>query len=149
MKIVLFSLLCLILIGMISYSYAEWMKPGEATELPEVMIQLVVRDSNGYFLAYMESEQIIGLDPLELNRFLDNQNETRKEFLIKDDKKYESQQWEVTNNVFDQRLAYSITRLLDVYENEFVPLLTMRHESYQTQPGDTLRMFWTVIRPAS
>jgi len=149
MKIVLFSLLCLILIGMTSYSYAKWMSPDEATELPEVMIQLVVRDSNGYLLSYMESEQIIGLDPLELNRFLDNQNETHKEFLIKDDKKYESQQWEVTNNVFDQRLAYSITRLLDAYENEFLPLLTMRHDSYQTQPGDTLRMFWTVIRPAS
>jgi len=149
MKIVLFSLLCLILIGMTSYSYAKWMQPDEVTELPEVMVQLVVRDSNGYLLAYMESDQIIGLDPLELNRFLDNQTETHKEFLIKDGKKYESQQWEITNNVFDQRLAYSITRLLDAYENEFIPLLTVRHDSYQTQPGDIVRMFWTVIRPAS
>jgi len=149
MKIILFSLLCLILIGMISYSYAQYTIVDRNTKLPEVMLQLELRDSNGGLIAYIESEQIIGISPLELNRFLDNQNQTRKEFLVIDDKKYESQQWEIRGDAYVEQLAYSGTRLLDIYQNEFETLLFMRHDSFQTQPGDTVRIFWTVIRPAS
>jgi len=93
MKIVLFSLLCLILIGITSYSYADFIVIGGTgkTEvvLPEVMCQLELRDSNGVLLTYIEAEQIIGIDPPRLAVFLDNQNQTNKEFFIKDDKKYE------------------------------------------------------------
>jgi len=149
MKIILFSLLCLILIGMISYSYAQYTIVDKNTKLPEVMLQLELRDSNGGLIAYIESGQIIGISPLELNRFLDNQNQTRKEFLVIDDKKYESQQWEIKGDAYVSQLAYSGTRLLDIYQNEFETLLFMRHDSFQTQPGDTVRIFWTVIRPAN
>jgi len=93
--------------------------------------------------------KIIVISPLELNRFLDNLNGTRKEFFIKDDKKYESQQWEIKGVTFDKRHAWSATRLIDVIQNEFLTLLQIRHDSYQTQPGDTVRIFWTVIRPVS
>jgi len=154
MKIVLFTLFCLILIGMTSYSYAEFIVVNKTTVLPEVMLQLELRDSKGNLLTYVESEQIIGISPLELNRYLDKQNQTSAEFLIreffiKDDKNYESQQWEIAGVTFDRKHAYSATRLLDVHQNEFVTLLLIRHDSYQTQPGDTLRIFWTVIRPVS
>jgi len=150
MKIVLFSLFCLILIGITSYSYAEMITVDKNTKLlPKVMLQLELRDSNGGLIAYIEADQIIGISPFELNRFLDNLNHTRKEFLIKDDKKYESQQWEVNTETFARELAYSGTRLMDMYQNEIIPLLIIRHDSFQTQPGDTLRIFWTVIRPVS
>ena len=151
MKIVLFSLLCLIMIGMISYSYAQFTDvDGKNTDLLlKVLLQIEVRDSNGNLLAYLEVDQIIGISPLELNRFLDNQNQTSKEFFIKDDKKYESQQWEIIGDAFTLKSAYSSTRLLDSYQNELITLLVMRHDSYQTQPGDTTRIFWTIIRPVS
>ena len=149
MKIVLFTLLFLILIGITSYSYAQWTVPDKNTILPEVLLQMELRDSNGSLLAYVETEQVIRLSPLELNSFLDNQNQTRKEFLIKDDKKYEIQQWEIEGHTFDKKHAYSSTLLLDTVQNEFVILLQMLHDSYQTEPGDTLRVFWTVIRPVS
>ena len=149
MKIVLFSLLCLILIGMTSYSYAKLIVPDKNTELPEVLLQLELRDSNGSFISYTEAEQIIGISSLELNRFLDNQNQTRKEFFIKDDKKYESHIWEVKNEKYNKQHTYAATNLLDTYQNEFVELFRMRHDSFQVQPGDTAKLFWTVIRPAS
>ena len=149
MKIIYLSLLCLILIGMTSYSYAQLTVVDKNTRLPQVLLQIEVRDSNGSLIAYIEADQIIGISPLELNRFLDNLNNTRKEFLIKDDKKYESQQWEINTETFVEELAYSGTRLLDLYQNEYVTLLIVRHDSFQTQPGDTLRIFWTVIRPVS
>jgi len=149
MKIVLFSLLCLILIGITSYSYAQMIIPDKDTKLPEVMVQMELRDSNGSLVAYIETEEIRGISPLELNRFLDNQNQTRKEFLIKDDKKYERQQWESIGQTYDKKDSLSITRLLDVDQNELVILLVMRFDSFQVQPGDIIRVFWTVIRPAS
>ena len=164
MKIVLFSLLCLILIGMTSNSYAgshnmtanvefdqaAWKtSPFKGITLPEAMVQLQLRNSNGNLVAYIESEQIIGIHFWGLNNFLDKQNQTSKEFFIKDDKKYEIQQWEKTVEFVSQKTDYSIYRFLDIYQNELVNLLSMRHDSFQTQPGDTLRVFWTVIRPAS
>jgi len=154
MKIVLFSLFCLILIGITSYSYGflyhtDLLTPDEKTKLPQVMLQLELRDSNGGLIAYIEADQIIGIAPPELNRFLDNLNNTSKEFFIKDDKKYESQQWEVNTETFGIELAYSGTRLMDIYQNDIIPLLIIRHDSFQTQPGDTLRLFWTVTRSVS
>jgi len=151
MKIVLFSLLCLILIGLTSYSYAEWVSglDLENIKLPKLLLQLELRDSNGGLVAYIETDQIIGLAPSDLNKFLDIQNQTRKEFFIKDDKKYERQQWEIKGDVYTEKLAYSTTRLIDVYQHELVTLLMVRHDSFQTQPGDTVKIFWTLIRPAS
>jgi len=149
MKIVLFSLLCLILIGMISYSYAQWIVVDKNTKLPVIMLQGVLRDSNGILVAYIEADQIIAISPLELNRFLDNLNQTHKEFFIKDDQKYESQQWETNTETYHEKLTYSSSAPRDIYQNEFVTILQMRHDSYQTQPGDTMRIFWTMIRPVS
>ena len=149
MKIVLFSLLCLFLIGMTSYSYAQNTPDDENTELPEVLLQILLRDSNGSLVAYIETVRFLLINPLELNIFLDNQNQTRKEFFIKDDKKYESQKWETKHDEFSIQHAYSTTQLRDVYQNEFVPLLLFLHDSFPVQPGDTARFFWTVVRPAS
>jgi len=154
MKIILFSLLCLILIGTTSYSYAVWIKlrdnPDKNIELPKVMLQLELRDSNGILISYAEGEQILGIAPFELNRYLDKiQKKTGKEFFMKNDIKYESQQWESRSSPYTDKLAFSTTRLLETYQNEFLPVLDIRHDSFQTQPGDTLRIFWTIIRPAS
>jgi len=149
MKIVLFSLLCLVLIGMTSYSYAGMLSYYEVDNLPEVLLQLELRNSNGNLLAYIESEQITGIRPLELNRFLDNLNNTSKEFFIKDDIKYERQQWEKTTEKFGKRHAWSAFQLLDLHQNEFISILVVRHDSFQTEPGDTIRVFWTLIRPVS
>ena len=149
MKIVLFSLLCLFLIGMTSYSYAQNTPDDENTELPEVLLQILLRDSNGSLVAYIETERFLLVNPLELNIFLDNQNQTRKEFFIKDDKKYESQKWETKHDEFSVQRTFSSTILKDVYQNEFVLVAQMLYDSYQTQPGDTARFFWTVVRPVS
>ena len=43
----------------------------------------------------------------------------------------------------------SLFNLYAPEQNEFNLVLTANHNSYKTQPGDTLRVFWTIIRPAS
>jgi len=152
MKIALFFLLCLILIGMTSYSYAaSWTSIlSEIKNVPiTVLLQLELRDINGFLITYIESSQIIGIAPQELNYFLDNQNQTHKEFFIKDDIKYKTQSWEQRPDKFTFKNAYSETRLIDVQENEFINLLDIRYDSFQSEPGDVLRIFWTVTRPVS
>ena len=111
------------------------------------MLQLELRDSDENFITYIEAEQIILIYPLELNEFLDNQN--YKKFLIKDDKVYEIIQWQGKTEKFVKQHAYSQFDLWIPEQNEFKSVLTVRHNSYQTQPGDTLTVYWTIIRPAS
>ena len=149
MKIILFSLLCLILMGMTSYSYAQETYDDENTELPtKIMLQMELRDSNGILALYIEADQILAIYTPGIDRFVDSQNITSKEFLIEGDK-YDVYQWEQSNQNFDERSAYSTTRLLTVEQDEYTKPIVMRHDSIQTQPGDVLRIFWTVIRPAS
>ena len=147
MKIILISLLCLFLIGILSYSYAQYTVVDSHTKVPEVILQLELRDSDGNFLTYIETEQVIVIYPLELNKFLDNQ--IPKEFLIKDDKSYELIQWQGQTEKFDKQHAYSQFSLWVPEQNLFREVLVLRHNSYQTQPGDTLTVYWTIIRPAS
>ena len=150
MKIILFSLLCLILIGMTSYSYAQWTTQfNETMILPEVVFQSELRDSNGNLIAYIETEQIVGIDPFKLNYFLDNQTTTYKNSFTKDGTKYETQQWEVVEDKFSQKLGYSTTRLIDIYQHDITPLIIVLHDTFQTEPGDVLRIFWTITRSVS
>ena len=147
MKIIVISLLLLFLIGISSYSYAQYTVVDSHTKVTEVMLQLELRDSDGNFLTYIEAKQIIVIYPLELNEFLDNKSD--KEFLIKDDKPYEVIQWQARTEKFNKQHAWSQFDLWAPEENNFKSVLTVRHNSYQTQPGDTVTVYWTIIRPAS
>jgi len=158
MKILFFALLAMILIGVTSYSYAqialkipdEWVVPDKDNKIEhDVMLQLELRDSNGALVAYIETDQVLGISPPQLNRFLDSQDQTRKDFFIKNDTKYETQRWEITGDKYSDKLAYSLTRLIDPYQDRLLTLVQMRHDSFQTNPGDTVRIYWTIIRPAS
>jgi len=93
------------LIGISSYSYAQYTVVDSHSKVPEVMLQLELRDSDGNFLTYIEAKQIIVIYPLKLNEFLDKQN--HKEFLIKDDKTYEIIQWQGKTEKFGKQHAYS------------------------------------------
>ncbi len=146
MKIIVISLLCLSLIGISSYSYAQYTEPDSDTKVPVVMLQLVIRDSDGNLVAYVEGVQIMAIYPLEFNEFLDKQH---KEFLIKDDKAYEIIQWQGKTEKFTKKYTYSSFNLWANDQGKFKKVLMVRHDSYQTQPGDTVSVYWTIIRPAN
>ena len=145
MKIILISLLLLFLIGISSYSYAQYTADDRPdVKVPKILLQLELRNSDGNLITYIETEQITQIYPLKLNKFLDNQN--HKELLIKDGKAYEKIQWQGRTEKFDKRHAMSMFQL-------FAPgkelVLLVNHNSYQVQPEDTIRVFWTIIRPAN
>ena len=147
MKIIIISLLGLFLIGISSYSYAQYTAVDSHTNVPEVMLQLVLRDSDGNLVTYVEGVQIIMINPLKFNEFIDNQS--HKEFLIKDGKPYEIIQWQGKTENFNKRHAYSQFILWANDQGEFKKVLLVRHDSYQSQPGDILSVYWTIIRPAN
>jgi len=80
----------------------------------------------------------------QLMEYLDNKK--NKELLIKDGKAYEKIQWQGRTEKFDKRHSMSMFQL-------FAPgkelVLLVNHNSYQVQPEDTIRVFWTIIRPAN
>ena len=146
MKIIFLSLLCLILIGITSYSYAQYYMIDSHTILPEIMLQLELRDSDGNLRTYIESKKIIAFDQLMFNKFFEKQN---KEFLIKDGKAYEIIQFQGHTETFGRKHAMSLFILWGPEENTYKKVLAVAHNSYQVEPGDTLRVFWTIIRPVN
>jgi len=146
MKIIFVSLLCLILIGITSYSYAQYTFVYSNTKIPEVVLQLELRDSDGVLLTYIESKTVVAIDQLLFDKYLDNQY---KEFFIRDGKAYEKIQVQGMTEKFDKKHAYSLFILWTYDQNEFKQVLAMAHNSYQTQPDDILRVFWTIVRPAN
>ena len=147
MKIILTILFGLIAIGVTSYSYGQYTVVDSDTVLPEVMLQLELRNASGGLVTYIEATQIIAIYPNELNSFLDKIN--YKEFLIKDGKAFEKIQWQGRTEKFEKQHAFSQFNLWDTSFDEPLALLTVRHHSYQTQPDDTITVYWTIIRPAN
>jgi len=147
MKILIISLFCLFLIGISSSSFAQYTLVDSNTKVPEVMLQFVIRDSDGNLLTYIEAKQIIVIYPFELNGFLDKQE--YKKFLIKDGKAFEIIQWQGRTENFNKQHAYSQFNLWTTLQGEPETVLVMRHNSYQSQPGDTITVYWTIIRPVS
>ena len=73
MKLIIVTLFCLMFMGIAATSYAQYTVVSSDTKIPEVMLQLELRDSNGHLITYVEAKQIIVIDPLRLNTFLENQ----------------------------------------------------------------------------
>ena len=135
------------MIGISSSSFAQYTEVDSNTKVPEVMLQFVIRDSDGNLLTYIEAKQIIVIYPLELNEFLDKQEP--KKFFIKDGKAFEIIQWQGRTENFNKQHAYSQFNLYSTLQGEPQTILVVRHNSYQSQPGDTIAVYWTIIRPAT
>jgi len=134
------------LIGITSYSYAQYTLVDSHTKVPEVMLQLELRDSDGNLLTYIESKKIVAIDQLRFNKYFEKQY---KEFLIKDGKAYEIVQFQAPTETFGRKHAMSLYVLWEQEQDTYKQVLAVAHNSYQTEPGDTLRIFWTIIRPVN
>ncbi len=84
---------------------------------------------------------------MELNEFLDKQGP--KKFFIKDGKAFEIIQWQGRTENFSKQHAWSQFNLWVTLQSEPQTVLVVRHNSYQSQPGDTIAVYWTIIRPAT
>ena len=147
MKSLLILVVCVLGISMIASSYGQYMWVNENTEIPEVLLQLQIRNSEGELVSYIEANKIVAINPSLLDEFLENQ--TYKKIIVKDEKAFEVIQWQGKTETFDKRYVYSLFILWVTVGNEYESAIEVLHNSYQSEPGDTATVYWTVIRPAN
>ncbi len=113
---------------------------------PEVLLQLVLRNSDGNLLAYTETKEIMAMRPLYLMAYLDDI--TNKKIIIKEGKQLELIQFERPEPTVKKRHSTAMYVLMAWVDEEdkVLPLMWMNHEAFQVDPGDTMKVYWTFIR---
>ncbi len=113
----------------------------EDPSLPQVSLQLVVRNSSGELVAYEEPTRMYIMDLGGVHKYLDGIDSKtviqigEKNFQMIEFKKIEH----YTENHQGQMATYCM-----VYYGKCVMLF--RHNSFIAQPGDTLTLSWKIIR---
>jgi hypothetical protein len=115
------------------------------SDLPDVMLQLIVRDSEGRLITYVQADQIIGIDPTVLDQYLDDRQ--NKKIITLDGKSHELVQWQGRTETIDKTHAMTVFTLYGLVDDTYQIALEILHNSYQVNPGDTVTVYWNVLRP--
>jgi len=115
----------------------------EEKDLPEVLLQLQIRNSEGQLVSYIEGTQIIRINSFLLNQYLDTKP---SQIIEKDHQKFELIQWQGSTEKINNFHSMALYKLWVPHANDFVRALSIIHDAYQVEPGDTLTVYWTVIR---
>jgi len=112
----------------------------------QVLLQLQHRNSNGDLISYVEGEKIVFIKPDKLNEFLNKL--PNKKIIEKDGKNYEMFQWIGPSEKYVKYHSWSgyELRVLPV-NGQYQTVLMILHNAYETQPGDTASVHWTILRP--
>jgi len=124
---------------LIDNSYGQrGIAPREDPSLPEVSLQLQLRNSEGQLVTYIEPTTMYILNLYLVHEFLDTKNKT---IIEKNGEMFELIQ-------YDQKAFFSKTKQIAsygmVYKDFYV--IIFRHDAYLTSPGDTLYVSWKIIR---
>ena len=113
--------------------------PQEDPSLPEISVQVEIRNSDGVLVAYTEPSIYFLSNLYMIHQFLDKQ-ENKKTITI-DGKNYEQIELEYLflERGSGQRASISL------WENDRA-VLTTRYNGYLGEPGDTQRISWKIIR---
>ena len=136
----------LVLIGFSGILFFEDVKAKQSEEFPQVLLQLQIRNSEGQLVSYVEGTKIIKIQPILLNNYLDEK--PNKKIIVKEGKKYELIQWQGRTETFDKVHAHTIFNLWTQIDGAWVSPLGIIHNTYQVMPGDTITVYWTIIRPS-
>jgi len=113
--------------------------PQEDPSLPIIQLQLILRDSDGNLVAYIEPTTLyISSVPLT-HEFLDTKIGTE---FTKDGKTFEQIEYSDTFTFSDD------VRQMATYQQGYsgVAILIFRHDGYLASPGDVLEVNWKIIR---
>lgn len=120
--------------------------PQKTINTPQILLQLQLRNSDGHIVSYIEGTKIVFIKPDKLNQFLDTLPD--KKTIIKNGKKFELFQWIGPSEKYTKFHSWSgyELRVLPI-NGKYQTVLMILHNAYQTQPGDTATVRWTVLRP--
>jgi len=120
-------------------SYGAKMAPREDPSLPVIHLQLVLRNSEGQLVSYVETDFVYIRNLYLTHEFLDSID--NKSTVIRDGKTYEQIQFQKTEyfNSVGQKTAYQL-----FYKN--MAVLLLMHDAYIASPGDELTISWKIVR---
>ena len=116
-----------------------------AESQPEVLLQLQLRDPMGHLLAYIEGTRIAGIRPALLNQYLDTIPD--KQIIMKEGKMYELIQFQRFEPTVIRSHSMAMFLLVAPIDDKNQNLLWINHDAFQVEPGDTAKVYWTIIRP--
>ncbi|QLH09283.1 hypothetical protein [Candidatus Nitrosotenuis sp. DW1] len=136
---------CAVFYGLVGTSYFASANLTD-DNMPQVLLQLQHRDSDGNLVSYVEGKKIVFLNPDKLDEFLDTL--PNKKIIQRDGKRFELFQWMGPSEKSDKTHSYSgyNLRVLPV-DGQYQTVMMVLYDAYQTAPGDTTTVRWTVMRP--
>lgn len=143
MNVLKISLIFSIIFGLGGF-YLDNVVEAEEKDFPKVILQLQLRNSEGQLVSYIEGTQISWIDSFLLNQYLDTKP---SQIIEKDNQSFELIQWQGPTEKIDNFHSMSIFILWVPRANDFGSALGIIHNAYQVEPGDTVTVYWTVIRP--
>jgi len=114
--------------------------PKSDPSLPEISMQVLVRNNDGQLVAYFEPTLWYIADLSGLHKFLDTKEKTT---ITKDGKRFELIKFEQVH-VTGENDSRQVTSEPWYYENHQV--FSPRHDGIIVRPGDTITASWKIIR---
>ena len=146
MKSLIIIVILVILFGLIGISYLQ-NTIAQQNEKLQVLLQLQIRNSEGHLVSYVEGTKIVTIRQIFLNEYLDEK--PNKKIIVKEGKNYELIQWQARTEKFNRFHVQAMFQLHIQKDGEWVTPLTIIHNGYQVEPGDTITVYWTIMRPNS
>ena len=148
MKFFIIILFLVVFFATMELSYSQLVPPQQVQNLPKVLLQLELRNSDNQLVAYIEATKILRINPDLLNEYLDSLP-SKKNVNI-DEKNYDLFQFQRRTETFSKTHSMALfdLRVLPI-DGNFRTAIRINHEAYQVEPGDKLSVYWTVLRSTS
>jgi len=136
-------IIVLVAAGAVGVSKAQSPEP---TDL-DVLLQIELRNSDGKLISYIEGKKIIQMRPAYLKEYLDGLSD--KKIVTIQGKKFELIQFEKQIEHVAKYHAFAIYSLKIPVNGEMTQILLINNDAYQVAPGDTIKPWFTILRPAA
>jgi len=148
MQILFISLLVVVFFGTLQVSYSQMVPPEEVQNVPYILLQQQIRNSDDQLVAYVEGTKILRINPTVLNEYLDSLSS--KKIISKDGKNYELIQWQASIQTIKRTHSLALYYLYaPQLEGKRLPAVSINYDAYQVEPGDKILASWTVLRTTS
>lgn len=145
MRAILFFLV-VVSVGIIPLGNSYGQTTGQITD---IYAQILIQDSSGNLVAYMEPKTITVTDIDALNKIIDQRPDLfHKSTITIADNNYDLIK---TTNIVQHSYASVVSRnSIDyIIGNSAVPLVVVVHDGYPVVPGDKVTTYWTILRLSS
>ena len=126
-----------------SHAQVKNIAPISDTSLPEIILQIEVRNSDGVLVSYIEPSIFYLRNIFLIHEYLDQKSEDKKTIVTINGKKYEQIEWNFKSKIresWDQQSGYQLG-----YKG--YGILNARLNGSISQEGDTATAYWKITRP--